>query len=357
MPAIPTPYPPPERAVQWWRPGPEITRSQEAASVFETGRMPKQFFLGVDGGQSSTTALVGDETGRVLGMGRGGPCNHVSGPEKRDKFVRAIGGAVAEACAAAGLPSGHREFAAACLGFSGGPDDKQALVAEMFPAGRLSVTNDALIALYGATAGEPGIIVIAGTGSIAFGRNAQGRVARAGGWGYVFGDEGGGFDLTRQALRAILRHEEGWGPPTSLREKLLAAGEAATANDLLHRFYTPDFPRPRVASFSKLVDQAAREGDPVAREIVMNAAQQLAMLAAAVRDQLFGKGEPVFVSYSGGAWRSDLLRERFQTLVELHEGSRVGPPVFGPAAGALIEAYRLSGLNVKLSDAPEEKSS
>src|SRR5947209_3167873 len=83
-------------------------------------------------------------------------------------------------------------------------------------------------ALAGATRSGQGIITIAGTGSIAFGRNPAGRTARAGGWGYIFGDEGGGFDIARQATRAILRLEEGWGPPTALRETLLAATGSET---------------------------------------------------------------------------------------------------------------------------------
>src|ERR1700735_156549 len=106
-----------------------------------------KLFLGVDGGQSRTTALIGDEEGRVLGAGAGGPCNHAGAEEGRQKLARGGGGSV-----------------------GGGP------------------------ALAGATAGKPGIVMIAGTGSIAFGRNAGGRTARAGGWGFIFGDEGGAFD-------------------------------------------------------------------------------------------------------------------------------------------------------------------
>src|SRR5579863_9715345 len=162
-------------------------------------------FLGVDGGQSSTTALVGDESGRVVGVGRGGPCNHVGKAEGREKFFRAVRECLREA------GFGGAEFEAACLGFSGGAADKDAYVRESIKAKRYVITHDAFIALVGATAGEPGVVTIAGTGSIAFGRNGEGKTARAGGWGYVFGDEGGGFDLVRQALRAVLRHEEGWG--------------------------------------------------------------------------------------------------------------------------------------------------
>jgi len=315
-----------------------------------------QLFLGVDGGQTSTTALIGDAAGRVLGSGSGGPCNHVGAVEGRQKFVRAIEECLESACRGAGVDRASVRFEAACLGFSGGPEDKRPILEEMLRAERLIVTTDALIALAGATAGEPGIITIAGTGSIAFGRNAAGQTARAGGWGYVFGDEGGGFDLVRQALRAALRAEEGWGPLTQLHQLLISATGATSANDLLHRFYTADYPRARIASLAGLVDEAARQGDAAAVGILGQAARELASLAAAVRRQLFQPGEPARVAYVGGVFRSELLLKRYHTLVEQEDGNRCGPPVYGPAAGALLEAYRAAGLALQLSDLPEFKS-
>lgn len=310
-------------------------------------------FLGVDGGQSSTTAILGDAAGRVLGLGQDGPCNHVSGPAAREKFINAIGGAVSRALAAAGLPETHRDFAAGCFGFSGGPKDKQPLIEEMFSIPNLVVTHDGLIALAGATAGLPGIIAIAGTGQLAFGRNAAGRTARAGGWGYVYGDEGGGFDLVRQALRAALRMEEGWGPQTALRRILLEATGAATANDLLHQFYTVDWPRPRIAALSKLVDESALAGDAVAIELLNQSAQHQANFVGAVRRQLFEEGDAVRVATIGGVWRSVRMRERFRQLAEMAEGVTCAPPEMGPAAGALLEAYRQAGLPVNLTNVPE----
>ncbi|MEZ5354072.1 MAG: BadF/BadG/BcrA/BcrD ATPase family protein [Bryobacteraceae bacterium] len=314
-----------------------------------------KLFLGVDGGQSSTTAMVGDEGGRVLGVGRGGPCNHVTGAGAREKFIRAIGGAVSEACAAAGLAQDDRDFEAGCFGFSGGAEDKQALIEEMFRfgAGGLEVTHDGRIALSGAMAGGPGIIVIAGTGSISFGRGAAGKMARAGGWGYVFGDEGGAFDIARQALRASLRMEEGWGGGTALRRALLDATEAESANEMLHWFYRVDWPRSRIARLAPLVDEAARHGDAAAREILHGAAQSLAMLAGAVRGQLFEEGEPVGVAWIGGVFQSEIVRARFQAVCELSGDVRCGAPAMGPAAGALLEAYRLRGLTVPLTNVPE----
>jgi len=210
------------------------------------------------------------------------------------------------------------------------------------------VTTDAVTALAGATAGGRGIITIAGTGSIAFGRNGGGRTARAGGWGHIFGDEGGAFDMVRQALRASLRMDEGWGPPTALRHVLLEVTESRDANHVLHRFYTEEWPRARVAGLAALVDGAAQEGDAVAIEILNGAAIELAMLAASVRGQLWTPGSAVEVAYIGGVFQSRLLLERFRLLVEREEGNHVGPPQQGPAAGALLEAYRAAGLNPPL---------
>lgn len=315
--------------------------------------MSAQYFLGVDGGQSSTVALIGSEDGRVIGTGRGGPCNHVGAAEGRIKFTNAIRGCVTAASEAAGLSANVR-FQAACLGFSGGPADKEAILREILPADRMTVTDDALIALSGALSGEPGIITISGTGTISYGRNAHGERARAGGWGYIFGDEAGGFDITRQALRAALRFEEGWGPPTELRRMLLDAAGAQDANDLLHRFYTTEFPRPVIAGFSKLVDEAARGGDAEAIGILNQAAGQLSMLTNAVARKLFGT-DPARVVRIGGVFRSELLRERFLFFVG-RDGHHVQPPRYGPAAGALIEAYRSAGLAVELSNVPKEKT-
>ena len=311
-----------------------------------------RLFLGVDGGQSSTTALIGDETGRVVGFGRGGPCNHVQASEGRAKFLNAIGGCIRQASEQAGIRSAA--FEAACLGFSGGPADKEALVRELLPGVELLVTDDALVGLVGACGGEPGVITIAGTGSIAYGRNGEGRTARAGGWGYIFGDEGAAFDIVRQALRAALRFEEGWGPETALKRVLLEAAGAASANELMHKFYTDEWPRSRVATLSKLVDHAADEGDSSACLILDAAAQQLATLAAAVRTQIFRPGEPSRLAYIGGVFRSARLLAQFRRLVaQADSGNRIGPPEYGSAAGALLEAYRIAGLKPRLSNLPE----
>jgi N-acetylglucosamine kinase-like BadF-type ATPase len=235
---------------------------------------------------------------------------------------------------------------------SGGPEDKQAILREVISADVLVVVDDAVIALAGATAGQPGIVIVAGTGSIALARHADGRTARVGGWGYIYGDEGGAFDIVRQALRAVLRSEEGWGPPTALADILFEATDSANANEMLHRFYTPDWPRSRVATLAPLVDRAAAAGDAVSRDLLCSAAQQLALLSAAARSQLWEPGERARLAWCGGVFRSRILLERFRALVELEEGNQAGPAEYPPAAGALLEAYRAAGLAPGLSQVP-----
>ena len=303
-----------------------------------------QYFLGVDGGQSSTTAIIGDSEGRVLGIGKGGPCNHIKTGDGRVKFENAILGCLKGAASQAQIPFSELHFRAACLGFSGGPKDKEDLVRQIVSAEQFEITNDGLIALVGATGGQPGIIVVSGTGSIAYGRNSLGEVGRAGGWGYIFGDEGGGFDITREAVRASLRMEERWGPSTSLRARLIDATGASDANDLMHRFYTNDYPRPVIASYSKLVDEAACEGDMVAMEILNRAAQQLASFAMSVRRAIFHPGEVATVCPVGNVYNSIILRTRFEMLIGLEDANIFAEPEYGPASGALLEAWRSAGI-------------
>ena len=301
-------------------------------------------YLGVDGGQSHTKVAIGDARGALVGRGKAGPCNHVRSGEGREKLRRAVTEAVSEALAPLGRTFGETQFAAACFGMSGGPEDKRRLLAELLPCGRLEVTTDAAIALWGGTGGQPGVVVIAGTGSMAFGRNASGKTMRAGGWGYLFGDEGSAFDVVRNALRAALRQEEGWGPVTRLRQALIEAGGGADVNDVLHRFYTDEFPRQRVAALAPLVDELAAGGDAVAAQVLLEAGRKLGGYGAAVRERLFTANDTVPVVQVGGAFTSRLVREGFREA--LGAANEILLPRFDPAVGALLAAYALDGVEV-----------
>ena len=306
--------------------------------------MMPAYFLGIDGGQSATTAIIGDEAGHAIGRGRAGPSNIPGDPEALEKFAAALTEALHAACAEAGLDASTGRFQGACLGLSGGPQGREETARRIVRSDHISITHDAGIALTGSLGGEPGIVVIAGTGSIAYGRNAEGSTARAGGWGYALGDEGGGFWIARQALRAALRFEEGWGPPTALRARLIDATGSRSANHLMHRFYTSEFPRARIARLALQVNDAAESGDPIAQQILSDAARELVTIAQAVRGQLFDAAAPVLCSYAGGVFHSRLVTAAFQIEIARQPGLQLIAPLHDPAWGALSQAVRLSRL-------------
>jgi N-acetylglucosamine kinase-like BadF-type ATPase len=126
---------------------------------------------------------------------------------------------------------------------------------------------------------------------------------------------------------------------------LLDSTGSRNANEVMHRFYTSEWPRSRVAALAPLADAAAADGDAVAMVILNRAGADLAMLVAAVRSQLWKPGDAVDVAYIGGVFQSRTVLERFRGLVELEPANRCGPPRHGPAQGALLEAYRAVGLN------------
>ena len=301
------------------------------------------YFLGVDGGQSSTRALVGDDKGGLLGRGVSGACNHAGAGEGAAKLRRVVAEVMHEACANAGIATDTR-FKAACLGMSGGPDDKRSILREAVNAESLAVVTDAEIALAGAADGGPGVVVIAGTGSIAYGRNKAGRSARAGGWGYVFGDEGGAFDIVRRALRAALAAEEGWGPQTKLADALKTASSSKTMNETMHRFYADAWPRDRIAALAPLVNDAADAGDRVAACVLREAGRLLAGLAnAACRNLSPDAAESLPVYPAGGVFAGEAVRASFKdSLTGCAEYA--GRPRHVPVVGALILAYRSAGL-------------
>jgi N-acetylglucosamine kinase-like BadF-type ATPase len=160
------------------------------------------------------------------------------------------------------------------------------LLEGLVTAAHIIVVNDALVALEAGAPGRPGVVVISGTGSIAYGRDARDRSARAGGWGYVLADEGSGYWLGRQALRAVMRQADGRDAPTSLTSRLLAHYHVGRAQDLVRKVYTGDLKPAAIATLASTVQAAASEGDAVASRIIEVGADELAGMAASVASRL-----------------------------------------------------------------------
>ena len=253
--------------------------------------------VGIDAGGSKTRAFAVDRDGAVIGRGAGGGANLLSSPDP----AGSIGAALAESLAGA-IP------VAVVLSSSGGdrPADREkgrAILRQLVgPEVRLEVTHDAIAALY---AGNPlgcGLVLIAGTGSIAFGRNDEGQEQRAGGWGYLIGDEGSGVWLGLEGLRAAAHHTDGRGAGTAITAHLLRDLGVDSFMDVIPQLYGKPHPAPAIVAAVSAVGRAAAEGDTIAVSIVQRGAHALARAASTVAEGLRLTEGPVYLA--GGAFES-----------------------------------------------------
>jgi N-acetylglucosamine kinase-like BadF-type ATPase len=314
----------------------------------------KDYFLGVDGGQSHTTALVADLSGRILGSGQAGPSNHTLAPGGKRRLElalqRSVGQALAEAgLAPAGRPVRRFRFESAHLAMTGEPQDKVATVEATLTARRIEVGHDAPGALAGATAGKDGIIVLAGTGSVTYGR-FRGRTARVGGRGYIFADQGSAWAIARDAISQTQILEERGRSPRELHAALLRFFKRTSVEEIIEDFYRHRILRDRVAAFAEEVERLAGEGDRVSGELLRSAARDLAEMAEAVATRLGALGADIRVTFGGGVFRGARVRGTFEAQVGKRlPQARVVTPLFGPDVGALLLAYRQDGIRLSPS--------
>jgi N-acetylglucosamine kinase-like BadF-type ATPase len=149
---------------------------------------------------------------------------------------------------------------------------------------------------------QVGVALICGTGSIAWGRNARGETARAGGWGWHLGDEGSGFWIGERAIREVLRAADRRGPATSLDKPLFEHFGIEKPEEILRAIYDGEYPRHRVATFAARVEETARGGDAAAREILAMASDELVAAARSVIARLNLATAPYDVVLSGGTF-------------------------------------------------------
>ncbi len=298
--------------------------------------------LGIDGGGTKTVAWLAPrdqpEEQAVLGRGTAAGSNiRVSGIEAATSSLnRAIDGAFADA----GVERGR--VSSASLGLAGCEREaERAMLAQWARATglaeRVRITNDALPILYAATADGCGIALIAGTGSLALGRDSRGTVARSGGWGPSFGDEGSGYRIALAGLRAAAHFVDGRGPETALLEAYLSRLDLREASELITAIYSPQMDRAGIAETSEVVFAAAENGDSVAANLVKAASGELAAMVLAVARRLKLAEVPVPLALSGGVLLAQaMLRE--QLLAALADAGLAVAPVTcvaQPVAGAL----------------------
>ncbi|MGF1494972.1 MAG: N-acetylglucosamine kinase [Microcoleaceae cyanobacterium] len=320
--------------------------------------------LGVDGGGTKTNCILMDETGQVVSHGKAGPSNYqtVGLSATQTALELAIGQAISRSSKPPVLIRGLG------LGMAGVSrlEDIQALegVVERIQTAptfidpsaikwnltseTLQIGSDNLAALVGGLAEDVGIVAIAGTGSQVFGRNSYGRTKRVGGWGHRIGDEGSGYDIAIQGLRAVMRAYDGRAQPTQLSAMFQAQLDLPTIESLIEVIYRQGRQVQAIAALATTVDQVAAEGDPVAQEIIAHAAKELALGVKVVASDLFTAGDPIKVVTQGGIWRgSGNLRQQFQTLVQQFvPQADILWPRHDPAYGAGLLALQKLGIQL-----------
>jgi N-acetylglucosamine kinase-like BadF-type ATPase len=258
-------------------------------SSSSNGRRRKSplLFLGIDGGGTKTKAVLMNASREVVCEGEDGPSNPLRvGVETA---VSNILKATEDACDRGTLNAS--DVSAATLGLAGvRRKDIRERVRESFTK-RINIKNttvvtDAEIALFGTTMGKPGLVVIAGTGSICLGRNEKGETAISGGWGPLAGDEGGGAGIAQTALHTIAKASDGRGKKTALTERAAEYFRASGPDNLIVAIYSPQIDNLRIAGFARLVVETALEGDDIAIDILRDAGRELGLAANAVIKQL-----------------------------------------------------------------------
>jgi N-acetylglucosamine kinase-like BadF-type ATPase len=239
---------------------------------------------------------------------------------------------------------GDREIRpdATCLGIAGvdRPADAAAVTVIMRRLGfktRTLVVNDALVALVAGAGEEPGVVIVAGTGSIAYGRDARGRAARSGGWGYLLGDEGGGFWIGRSALSAVVRQYDGRGPTTLLTELVLSEMRLENPTQLVHAVYDGVLQPRAIAAIAAVVQRASDDGDAVAADILARAGAELTAAAASVITRLGMRGDVFRTVLAGAIFRllPSLAADVERRLPEVAPRTEPHVLTVEPAAGAV----------------------
>jgi glucosamine kinase len=312
------------------------------------------YYLGIDGGGTKTTCVVGDDS-KLLATATAGPSNivRVGEGQARESLLQSV----RQACAAAGITPA--QVVRSCVGGSGAARPELAaivrrILAEILPM-PIDVVGDIQTSLEAAFGLGPGVIVIAGTGSIAYGRDRQGLTARAGGWGFAIGDEGSAHWIGRTAVNAVLRAADprdvtsipaacgsDAAPQNSLAAALCKSWGVTSLDDLARTANSTPPP-----DFAALFPTIAASQDAIARQVLSRAAAELAQVVAAVSHRLFAKEDvaPIPVAMTGGVFRhSQSVREDFYNdLRQLDPRVEIFPQVVDPVEGALRMARRSCG--------------
>jgi N-acetylglucosamine kinase-like BadF-type ATPase len=310
----------------------------------------KRYVLGIDGGGTKTQSLIADEDGHVCGSGIGGPSNYDD--VGTEKAKAGIAKAVRMARQQASLPDAP--FASVFLGMAGvvSETDRAAIHAiarelRLAADENIDIDHDCRIALAGGLRGRPGIVLIAGTGSSCFGRNAADESWIAGGWGHLISDEGSSYWLGIQAMRCAAATSDG-RLHSILKELVQDHFQLKEMKDLMHRIYVIGMSRSEVASLAPLVIRAAHQEDDVALDLLRQGACDLAQMVSTVADKLHFTGESCELALVGGLFNAgDVVLSPLRVAIQdrLPE-CRILFAELPPASGAALLALKNLGISL-----------
>ena len=306
-------------------------------------RQNHQLYLGVDGGGTKTRIALMNADGDVVCEGVAGPSNPLRvGVETA---VANVAAAVNNACDLGGASRG--DITAATLGLAGvrRADLKQRIrdrFMQILSIKKADVLTDAEIALFASTLGQPGLVVIAGTGSICVGKNAAGEFAISGGWGPLAGDEGGGVGIAQQALHSVAKASDGRGGQTILSERASEYFRASGPENLIVAIYSPQVDNSRIAGFARLVVETAREGDKIALGILRDAGEELGLAACAVIEKLNLRDERIPIGCVGSVFNAGELLKKpmLEKIRDCASLAYLTEPLMDPAHAAALMALR-----------------
>jgi N-acetylglucosamine kinase-like BadF-type ATPase len=302
-----------------------------------------EIIAGIDSGATSTKIMLVNLEGKVLIYSEGPPANpFVVGDKFAAKIlINALHKSVSR------IGEKIRDVKSATFGLTGYNPILEKFIKKYCKIKKMAILDDQIIALEGALLGKPGVVVYSGTGSFAIGKNFKNEIARASGKGFLLSDEGSGFYIGQNVLKAALRGFDGRGEKTLLTKYVLHYYNVKDFNELWYALHSKPLITSNIARLAPLAFKAAKKNDLVSLQIIESAAKELTLMAKAVSIKLGLINEHFPISFSGNVFKSNLFKKIFfKTLASEIPNTYVIKPAFPPVVGSIIFSFKCLKLGI-----------
>lgn len=300
------------------------------------------YVVGIDGGGTKTIAAIASEDGKILAKAAAGPVN--PNVVQKQELFQTLSWLMQDLAKQSGI--GLEQITSLFAGISGAGNDRavrmltKLLHQLVHRDSKVKVEPDTVNALYSGTYGGPGIVQISGTGSITFGINDEGKRDRTGGWGYLFGDEGSGYDIGREGMITALKAFDGRGRDTMLLDMVRDHFQIKSPYDLIQHIYASRSPKGEISPVTRLVFSAYKHGDQAATDILTKAVQEMSCSIRTLKFKLFSPEQSVSTILCGGVFTDkEILPALLQAELRDDGQLRIITPEMNPAGGSIIGAF------------------